>query len=100
LYWLVSDEAPDVLVERAEFLHRCQEHLGIPYGGVDLQPVTDDPGIRQQLLPLLLAVLGDDGGMEIVKGLPVVVPLVQDRGPTQSGLCPPRTKNSNNNRSS
>jgi len=44
---LTVDESPDVLVEAAEFLLYGQERFGILDGGFDLQPITNDPRIRQ-----------------------------------------------------
>src|SRR5262249_34365017 len=51
---LVADEPPNVLVKRAELFLHHQERLGILDGSLDLQPVADDPGVRQQALALLL----------------------------------------------
>src|SRR5262249_42786090 len=57
-------------------------------GSLDLEPVADDPGVCQQALALLLAVPGDDGGIEVVEGFPVVLAFLQDRFPTQAPLRP------------
>jgi hypothetical protein len=54
--------------------------------GLDLQPVANDPRIRQQALSLFLSVLGDDGRLELVEGFPIVLPFFQDRFPTQARL--------------
>ena len=86
LLWLVADKSPNVLVKRAEFVLHGQEHFRILDGSLDLQPVADDPGIGQQAPSLFLAVLGDDGRIEIVEGFPVVLSFFQNRLPTQTRL--------------
>src|SRR5579871_544761 len=75
---LVANESPNVLVERAEVSLHGQERLGILGGGLDLQPVADDPGVCQQALALLLIIPGDDGGIEVVEGSPVVLSFLED----------------------
>ena len=84
----VPDETPDVLVERAELFLDCQERLGVLDRRLDLQSVANDARIREQTLLLPLAVLGDDGRVEAVEGFAIVLPLLEDRLPTQAGLCP------------
>src|SRR5262245_43401893 len=56
---LVSNESPDVLVKGADFVLYGQEYLRILDGSVDLEPIADDSGIRQQALALFLAVPGN-----------------------------------------
>ena len=72
----------------AELFLDGQERLGILDRRLDLQPVANDAGIREQALLLSLAVLGDDGRVEVVEGFPVVLSLLENRLPTQARLRP------------
>src|SRR5579864_2220945 len=83
---LVIHETPNILVKRAELSLHCQEHSRILDGSLDLQPVANDPRIRQQALSLFLAIFGNDGRIEFVKGYPVVLALLQNCFPTQTRL--------------
>ena len=55
---------------------------------VDLEPVTHDAGVRQQLLHLSGAVLGNGLDLEVVEGGPIRLPLPQDGLPAEAGLRP------------
>src|SRR5689334_7228236 len=56
---LPIDESPDELIETAEFFLDRLERLRILHGGVNLEPVADDAGIRHQRYDLLVIVAGD-----------------------------------------
>jgi len=84
----VTDEAPDVLVECPKLLLDRQKRLGVVDRRLDLQPIANNAGVQQQALLLSLAVLGDDGRIEVVEGFPVVLSLFENRLPTQTRLRP------------
>ena len=51
-----------------------QESLGVFDCRINLLSITDDARVLQQLLDLGLVVVGDFNRIEVVKGLPVILP--------------------------
>ena len=47
---LPIDESPTIRVEASELFLKREECPGVVYRGFDLQPVSDDPRIQDQLL--------------------------------------------------
>jgi len=79
-------ELPDIMVKGSELFLYLQEGPGIFDGGIDFEPVSDDPGINEQAGQFLLRVSGDFRGVKIVEGLSIAFPLSENGQPTQSGL--------------
>src|SRR3990172_5175363 len=58
-FWLAAHELPDIGIETAELFDNFEKGTRVLDGGFDLAPVTDDPGVGQQLLHFRLVVLGN-----------------------------------------
>ena len=56
--------------------------------GFDFEAVANDAGVEEQTVNVFLSVAGDTRDLEVVKGLSVVPPLLQNRQPAQPGLRP------------
>ena len=82
-----ADESPDVIVEAAELFLHGDERLRVADRGIDLQPIANDPRVREQSRHVAIAELRDARGIEFLEGDPIGVALAQDRVPAQSGLC-------------
>jgi hypothetical protein len=54
--------------------------------GCDLQSVAHDPGVAKQPLHIARAIAGDLLCAESIERLPIVLPFLQNRDPTQSRL--------------
>src|SRR5690242_1009176 len=80
------DETPQVAVERAEFLLHREERARVRDRRVDLEPVADDAGIREQLPRTRRVEARDLLGIESGEHLAVVLALVQHGLPAESGL--------------
>src|SRR5579864_809612 len=79
-------ELPDVAVEAAEFLLHAKECLGIRDGRSNLELVADDAGIAQELADSAPVVARHPLGIESLEGPAIVIALVENRAPTQTGL--------------
>lgn len=84
--WLSADKTPDIFRETSEFRLDLLESLRVVHGRFDLHPVPDDARILKQLFDLRLAEPGDLFRLEIREGLPVIVPLPQNRVPAEARL--------------
>ncbi len=85
---LAADELPYVFIEASELFLYAKERFGIIDGGSDFQPVANDAGILEQGKNLAPVITSDAVGIEMIESAAVVVALVEDRAPAQSGLCP------------
>src|SRR6266849_3045024 len=83
---------PDVSGKAAELLLYREKSFCVADHGGDLQPVTHDAGICQQLIDFLLVVFCDDLRPKPVKGFAIVLALLQDRLPAQPRLRAFETK--------
>ena len=81
-----SDESPNVLIERTEFLLNGEKRVGVPDGRLYFEPVPNNSGIVQQCLHLSFVVSGDGHRVEMIEGFSERVTFAQNRIPTQSGL--------------
>src|SRR5262249_3026017 len=86
LFRLAPNAGPQVLVEWTELSLHGQKTLRVLHGGVDLQPVADDARVRQQAISLSLRVFGDDTRLEVGKSGSIVIALLENRLPAQTGL--------------
>src|SRR6266699_3318200 len=84
---LASDEPPDVFVECSELALKLEEGARIANGGFDFQPIADDAFVGKQGSNLSLIVLRDLLRIKTVEGATIVVALLEDRIPTEPGLC-------------
>jgi len=83
---LSAHKLPDVGIKASELLLHFEKCLGVPDGRFNLQPITDDAGIGQQLLDFLPAVAGNHKRVKAIKRHAVVLSLLQDGVPTQASL--------------
>src|SRR6266699_1582743 len=80
------DPAPQVCCERTEFGLHLDEGLRVGAGGVNLQPVPDDPRVLAQLFEPAVAERRDLRRVERCKRTAIAVAPVEDRGPRQAAL--------------
>ena len=83
---LAAHKLPDVGIERSELFLRLKKGLRVLYCRVDLQPVPHDTRIAEKSSEFRVIVGSHAAGIETVEGGPVVLPLVENRLPTQSRL--------------
>src|SRR6185437_1392980 len=83
---VAADPVPEVPAEGPELLLQGKKSLGVAHRGLDLQPVTDDPGVLQERRPAARIEAGHFGGIEARERLSIGGPLTQDGGPGESGL--------------
>src|SRR2546422_4207096 len=83
-----SNKLPDILVERTKLLLNLQTSLGIHHRSLNFQAIPDDSGIPQQAHNVFFLVLGDLDRVKMIKCLAIILSLLEDRFPTQSGLSP------------
>ena len=81
-----SDEPPDVIVERAEFLLYLQKRPCVRYARLDLQTVPDDARIGEQSVHLSRVVTRNTPWVEPRERSPVVLTLPKDGEPAETGL--------------
>lgn len=77
--------------ERPEKGHRVFElhpGLGIAPGGLEFQPIADDPRIEHQLIDFGVAHLRHPLHIEAEQHLAITLALLQDGDPGQAGLEP------------
>src|SRR5579863_9675482 len=84
---MTIDEAPNIGVERPEFVFRFEECLCVLNGGFDLQPVANDSGISQKSSHLSPIVLGDHLSVELIERCAIVLAFAENRVPAQARLC-------------
>ena len=84
---LAAGESPNIVAERTAFLGYFQTGLRVLNGAVYLELVAHNAFIREQLFDLGVSITGNFGGIKLVECLPVSVALLQNRQPTQAGLC-------------
>src|SRR5262249_42574869 len=80
------DEPPDVRVEASVLTLDRQERPRVGDRGIDLRAVADDPGAVHETADSHRGIAGDFLRVEPVEGPPIGLPLLQNRGPAQSGL--------------
>src|SRR5881396_3346524 len=80
------NEAPDIGVKAAELLSHLQENLCVLHGGFDLEPIAHDARVRQKPFDFSRIKARDFLGVEVVERATIILPLLQNRDPTQSGL--------------
>ena len=83
---LPAREAPQMRIEAAELRDDIGERLRILDRRIDLEPIADDAGIREQAGPFLRSILRDFRRVEVVQRLPVVVSFLEDGLPAQTRL--------------
>ena len=83
-----ADKAPDVGVKAAKLLLDRQKRTRIFDHTRHFEFIAHNAGVGQQSRDFGFVVLCNRGGVEVVKGRPVIFPLAQDRDPTQPRLCP------------
>ena len=81
-----SNESPNVLIERTEFLLNGEKRVGVLDGRLYFEPVPNNSGIVQQCLHFSLVVPGDGNRVEMIEGFSERVTFPQNRVPAQSGL--------------
>ncbi len=81
-----ADEVPDIGVETSELLLDRQKCSCILNGRCDLRSVADETRIEQQSLQFGLVVSRDTSWVEATEGAAIVLPLIENGRPTQSGL--------------
>ena len=85
--WLASHELPDVAIESCQTpAARRRNASRVLNRRCDLQLVAHDSRIGKERVDFRAIVLRNAFGIEVVEGSTVVVALVQDCAPTQSGL--------------
>lgn len=83
---LAVDELPDVAVKAAKLLLHSEKSLRVLNCRSEFQFIAHDSGIVQQLLNLAPVIACHALRIEFVKSFSVVLALVEDRTPTQTGL--------------
>src|SRR5882672_1374778 len=83
---LAVDEAPEISVEAAELFLDGEEGFGVLDRGLDLQTVSNNAGVSEERFGLAGVVSGDLARIKSVECTAIVVPFVQNGGPTQAGL--------------
>src|SRR5210317_742914 len=82
----VADEAPYVVAESVKFLPDVEKRPSIADGCINLEPISNDPGIVEQPGNLAVTETGHLFRIELRKCLAVCGALVENGGPGQSGL--------------
>ena len=85
---LAVDEAPEILIEAAEFLLHLQEGCGIADRGLNLQPIADNTSILKQPTHVTGIKSSNFLGIKLGKSPAIRLTLLQNGFPTQSGLGP------------
>src|SRR5207247_7738733 len=80
------DETPLISGETPELVLHAQEGAGVLDRGFNLEPVSNDARVSEELLHLAGIEARDALGIEAGKGLAVGFPPPQDRDPAQAGL--------------
>src|ERR1051326_229117 len=83
---LAPDKAPNVSVERSLTIRHPQKCARIRKRALDLEPITYDAGIHEQLLDTGRREPGDTIDFEVGKRLTISITLLQNRRPAESGL--------------
>src|SRR6516165_10253990 len=81
-----ANELPEISVEAAEFVLHSQHGTGVLHGGIDLQAIANNAGVGEKLPHLALSIPRDCRSIKVVKGSPVVVPLLENSLPAQACL--------------
>src|ERR1051326_1517399 len=83
---MAADETPNISIKTSKFILNLDECFGILDGGCNLQPIANDPRIKQQCLYPALIVFGHLGWVKTVEGQSVVSAFLEDCLPAQAGL--------------
>ncbi len=83
---LAAYKPPNICIEAAKLLLDGQECLGVAHGGTDLQAISYDPGVPQQVLDFPFAEASDPDRGEVGESFPMTVSFFENGGPTQPGL--------------
>ena len=83
---LAVNKLPDVTVEAAVFFLQEHQRLGIAYCRRNFQSVAHDAWISHQLRDFTPIVARDPAHVEAIERCAVILPLVENRLPTQPGL--------------
>jgi hypothetical protein len=86
LFRCLFDEAPDEPIETAELFLDGQQRAGIADGALDLEAIANDGGVGEQGFDAPAVESCDACRIEIGKGSPITVALVEDRLPGEPGL--------------
>jgi hypothetical protein len=78
---------PDVTVEAPEFVLHDKKSFCVLYRRFDFQPIAYDTGIAEEFLDFARVVASDFAWIEVVKGSPVILALLQNGDPAQARLC-------------
>src|SRR5262249_33714748 len=81
-----ADELPHVPIEAAELLLDREKAARVRDRGLDLLPVADDAGVREQALDVARPEARDLVWVEAGECAPVTFAFAQDRPPAQAGL--------------
>ena len=81
-------EAPQIRIQSAKLLLNFEDPVGVIDDGVDFGLIADDPRVGEQFLNFHVGVAGDNFDIKIVERMPKILPLAQDRIPTQASLHP------------
>ena len=87
LDWIAAYKSPDVLVKRIEFLLYLQDLFCVADRGFDFETVTNDSGIAEKTLDVLVVVTRDFRRLKGMECFAVVFAFVQDCLPAESCLC-------------
>src|ERR1700722_9017571 len=83
---LSADELPDVAIEAAKFFLYFKKRLGIRDRGCNFQLVANDSRVSHQRPNFLAVITRNFRRIEAVKCAAVVLALIENRFPTQTGL--------------
>jgi len=78
---LVVHELPEIGTETAKLALNSQERLGIGHCRIHLQPIANNPWIRQESFPLTGTVSRYFRCIKVVEGGPIALATLQDRRP-------------------
>src|ERR1700722_2953815 len=83
---LPADKLPDVTVKCAELFLYSLECLRVGNRGSDFQAIAHDAGVGKQRARLPLVIAGNFRGIELVERAAIILTLVKDCLPAQTGL--------------
>lgn len=84
----VIDNGPEGVGEGGATIEKGEIRAGVGDSGVDLQAITDDARIGEELFDFGRGVAGHAGGIEVVEGLAIRLALFEDGVPGETGLGP------------
>jgi len=71
-----AHETPNINIETSKLLLDDEKRFGVFDSGLDLEPVTNDPWIRQQFLDFSFVIAGDQIRIKVIESAAIVLTLI------------------------